>query len=78
MDKDPSYFDCLSDDSIGSSCLKWSLRDYHANSYMFANMDKDKIKENVISSPSVTSAIAKVIVLFILEIYDLVCNIVDY
>ena len=61
MDKDPVYFDCLSDDIIGSSCLKWSLRDYHANSYVFANTDKDEIKKNVISSPSVSSAIDKVI-----------------
>ena len=64
MDKDPIYFDCLSNDSIGSSCLKWSLKDYQADSYMFANTDTDKIKENVLSSPSVSSAIDMVIFVF--------------
>ena len=65
MAKDPVYFDCLSNDSIGSSCLKWSLKDYQADSYMFASTDTDKIKENVLSSPRVSSAIDKVIYVFV-------------
>ena len=63
---DTSYFDCMSDAS--NSSLKWSLKEYQCNTYMFANGEENKIKENVMSSQSVSHAIDVVHVTYLLYI----------
>ena len=60
MESDPAYFDCFADSAIGNSSLQWSMRDYQPDSYMFAKVDEDKVKQNVLSSQSVACAIEKV------------------
>ena len=56
------YIDCMQDEIIGNLGINWSLRDYKAESYMFAKSEEsiDEIKTRVIKSERVTHAVQEV------------------